>query len=145
MDPGDRYWTQNRLGRTMAVLDWNRDARPDLVTNHLDGPVALLSNNTKAGNSVQVELQGVDSERDATGAKVTVTSGQQTWTRWQAGGDGFLCSNEPVLDFGIANANSIDRVDVQWPSGQEQTFHGLKVNQRYLIIEGKTEAYAREH
>ena len=144
MNPGDRYWTQNRLGRTMAVLDWNGDARPDLVSNHLDGPVALLSNSTKAGNSLQLELQGTDSERDATGAKVTVTSGQQSWTRWQAGGDGFLCSNEAVLDFGLADANSIDRVDVQWPSGKKQTFLNLDVNQRYLIVEGDSEAYARE-
>lgn len=144
IDPGDRYWTQNRLGRTMAVLDWNGDARPDLVTNHLDGPVALLTNNTRAGNSLQFELQGTDSERDATGAKVTVTKGQQSWTRWQAGGDGFLCSNEAVLDFGVANAKSIDRVDVHWPSGTKQTFHDLEVNQRYLMIEGISEAYARQ-
>ena len=144
IDPGDRYWTQNHLGRTMAVLDWNGDARPDLVTNHLDGPVALLTNNTRAGNSLQFELQGTDSERDATGAKVTVTKGQQSWTRWQAGGDGFLCSNEAVLDFGVANAKSIDRVDVHWPSGTKQTFHDLEVNQRYLMIEGISEAYARQ-
>ena len=143
MNPGDRYWMQNRLGRTMAVLDWNGDARPDLVTNHLDAPVALLSNKTKAGNSLQIELQGTESERDATGAKVTVTSGQQSWTRWQVGGDGFLCSNESVLDFGLAMANSIDRVDVQWPSGKTQTFHDLKVNQRYLMVESDPEAYAR--
>ncbi len=144
MNPGDRYWSQNRLGRTMAVLDWNGDSRPDLVSNHLDGPVALLSNNTDTGNSLQLELQGTDSERDATGAKVTVTSGQQSWTRWQAGGDGFLCSNEAVLDFGLANANSVDRVDVQWPSGKKQTFHDLEVNRRYLFVEGNPEAYARE-
>ncbi|MDC0251616.1 FG-GAP-like repeat-containing protein, partial [bacterium] len=144
MNPGDRYWAQNRLGRTMAVLDWNGDARPDLVCNHLDGPAALLSNNTKTGNSLQLELQGTHSERDATGAKVTVTSGKQSWTRWQAGGDGFLCSNEAVLDFGLANASSVDRVDVQWPSGKKQTFHDLEVNRRYLFVEGNPEAYARE-
>ena len=117
--------------------------RPDLVTNHLDAPVALLSNKTKAGNSLQIELPGTESERDATGAKVTVTSGQQSWTRWQVGGDGFLCSNESVLDFGLAMANSIARVDVQWPSGKTQTFHDLKVNQRYLMVESDPEAYAR--
>lgn len=144
MNPGDRYWTQNRLGRTLAVLDWNGDARPDLVSNHLDGPVALLSNTTETGNSLQLELQGTHSERDATGTKVTLTSGQQSWTRWQAGGDGFLCSNEAVLDFGLAKANSIDRVDVQWPSGKKQTFQDLEVNRRYLVIEGDSEVYARE-
>ena len=142
--PGSGYWTKNQLGRTMAVLDWNRDSRPDLVTNHLDGPVALLTNNTVGGQSVQIELKGTRSERDATGARITVTCGQQTWTQWQAGGDGFLCSNEAVLDFGLADAKSIDRVDVQWPSGNLQSFTNLQINQRYLMIEGMTEAYTRD-
>ena len=142
--PDSGYWTKNQLGRTMAVLDWNRDSRPDLVTNHLDGPVALLTNNTVGGQSVQIELKGTRSERDATGARITVTCGQQTWTQWQAGGDGFLCSNEAVLDFGLADAKSIDRVDVQWPSGNLQSFTNLQINQRYLMIEGMTEAYARD-
>ena len=49
-----------------------------------------------------------------------------------------------MLDFGLANANSIDRVDVQWPSGNRQTFQDLEVNRRYLIVEGDSEAYARQ-
>ncbi len=57
------YWSTPTLGRTMAVLDWNADARPDLVTNHLDVPVALLENQTRAGNSFQIELIGTNSER----------------------------------------------------------------------------------
>ena len=66
------------------------------------------------------------------------------WTRWQAGGDGFLCSNEAVLDFGLADAKSIDRVDVQWPSGHLQSFTNLQINRRYLMIEGMTETYTRD-
>ena len=142
--PPSRYWADPKLGRTMAVVDWNGDSKPDLVTNHLDAPVALLSNNTAAGNSLQIELKGTSSERDAIGAKVTVTCGQQSWSQWEAGGDGFLCSNEAVLDFGLANASSVDRIKVHWPSGQRQEFNDLKVNQRYLIIEGEAAAFPRD-
>lgn len=142
--PQSRYWQESQLGRTMAVIDWNRDSRPDLVTNHLDGPVALLTNNTVGGQSIEIELIGTESERDATGTQLTITCGQQTWTRWQAGGDGFLCSNESVLDFGLGDVNSIDRVDVRWPSGNTQTFADLQLNRRYLIIEGESVAYPRD-
>lgn len=143
-NPTDPYWTDPKLGRTMAVLDWNIDGKPDLITNHLDAPVALLSNQTTTGNSLQIELIGTTSERDAIGARVTVSGDRQSWTQWETGGDGFLCSNEPVLDFGIANTEAVTRVDVHWPSGQTQTVHGLAINQRYLIIEGVAEAYARD-
>ena len=141
--PSAGYWSDARLGRTMAVVDWNGDSKPDLVTNHLDAPVALLSNRTAGGNSLQIELTGTSSERDAIGARVTVTCGQQSWTQWESGGDGFLCSNEAVLDFGLANARSIDRVEVRWPSGQRQAFNDLRINQRYLLVEGEPDAFAR--
>ncbi len=143
-NPSEPYWKDPKLGRTMAVLDWNTDGKPDLITNHLDAPVALLSNQTTTGNSLQIELVGTTSERDAIGARVTVSGDGQSWTQWETGGDGFLCSNEPVLDFGIANTEAVTRVDVHWPSGKTQTLHGLAINQRYLIIEGEEEAYARD-
>ena len=144
-NPTEPYWTDPKLGRTMAVLDWNIDGKPDLITNHLDAPVALLNNQTTTGNSLQIELIGTTSERDAIGARVTVSGDRQSWTQWETGGDGFLCSNEPVLDFGIGNSEVVTHVDVHWPSGKTQTVHGLEVNQRYLIIEGVAEAYARDH
>ena len=139
----DGYWSKPTLGRTMAVLDWNGDGRPDLLTNHLDRPVALLENQSECANSVQIELVGTVSERDATGATVTLTCGDQVFTGWVVGGDGFLCSNESVLDFGIGAARTIDRMEVSWPSGATQDFTGLSANQRYLVVEGDEKVFQR--
>ncbi len=138
------YWAVAAQGRTMALLDWNHDSKPDLVTNHLDLPVALLENQTAGGNGLQLELVGTASERDAIGATVAIACGDQSFTAWVVGGDGFLCSNEPVVDFGIGNLDAIDEVVVQWPSGTSQRFAGLLVNQRYLIVEGEDNVYRRD-
>lgn len=137
------YWPKKRLGRTLAKLDWNRDGRVDLLANHLDSPIALIENRTAGGNWLQLELAGVTSERDAIGAEVTVKAGQQEWTRWQLGGDGYMCSNEPILHVGVGPATTADHIEVRWPSGQTQTFDGLETNRRYLIVEGQDEAFAR--
>jgi tetratricopeptide (TPR) repeat protein len=137
------FWSTPALGRMMASLDWNRDGKPDLVTNHLDLPVALLENRTAAGNHAQIELVGTLSERDAIGATVTVSAGGQTWTAWCAGGDGLLCSHEPTLDFGIGAARSIDWLEVHWPAGTSQRLANLAANTRYLIIEGDSEIAVR--
>ncbi len=67
-----RYWQREQLGRTLAMLDWNRDGRIDLLANHLDAPVSLLQNDSQAQNWLQLELVGVTSERDAIGAEVRV-------------------------------------------------------------------------
>lgn len=137
------YWAKPALGRCIALLDWNRDGKVDAITNHLDAPVALLENQTDADNGLMIDLVGVKSERDAIGAKVTLISGDQSWTAWNTGGDGFLCTNESVLSFGIGNREAIDELRIDWPSGEYQRFVDLAPHRRYLIIEGSTNAFPR--
>jgi tetratricopeptide (TPR) repeat protein len=140
---GDNFWKSPTLGRTLAVLDWNNDHKPDLVANHLDAPVALLENQTRSENSVQLDLVGVTSERDAIGATVTIYCGNQKWTHWVTGGDGLLCTNEQVIDFGIGQNRRVDRVEISWPSGLRQQFSELEANRRYLLIEGEIKPHDR--
>ena len=130
------YWQQPTLGRTLATLDFDRDGRLDLLANHLDQPIELLRNESLTGNWLQLELIGVVSERDAIGAAVKITCGQQSWTQWQLGGDGYMCTNEPIIHFGIANADLINAVEIEWPSGKTQSFAHVAPNRRYLIVEG---------
>jgi tetratricopeptide (TPR) repeat protein len=137
------YWQKQQLGRTLALLDWDRDGKIDLLANHLDEPVALLGNGSTTGNWLQVELVGVSSERDAIGAEVVVESDDQTWHGWQTGGDGFMCTNEPIIHFGLGTSENITRLQVTWPSGRSEQFDGLKMNGRYLLIEGQAKPHQR--
>ncbi len=138
------YWDQPALGRAMAVLDWNRDMRPDLITNHLDVPVALLENQTNGANGVQFELVGTKSERDAIGASISVYCGDQVWTGWITGGDGYMCTNESMVDFGLDLFQQIDRVVITWPSGSRSEYFDLAGNARYLLIEGESAPFKRK-
>ncbi len=138
-----QYWQQQRLGRSLAMLDWNRDGRIDLLANHLDEPVSLLENESPSENWLQVELIGTESERDAIGAEVRVDSGGESWTGWQIGGDGYMCSNEPVIHFGLGQIKSIDRVEVRWPTGKTQTFADIQPNARYMIVEADEDPLRR--
>lgn len=140
---GKDYWSRPTLGRTMAVLDWNRDSKPDLVTNHLDAPVALLENQTQSSVPIQFELVGTASERDAIGAVVKIQCGDQSWSGRVIAGDGFLCSSEAVVDFGIGQTEQVDAVHVVWPSGETQLFSGIEANARYLIVEGDSDLHQR--
>ncbi|MCS7468985.1 FG-GAP-like repeat-containing protein [Stieleria sp. ICT_E10.1] len=130
------YWQQQQLGRTLATLDWNRDGKMDLVANHLDQPVAMLQNVSASQHWIQFELIGVDCERDAIGAKVRLRAGQDRWSGWQTGGDGYMCSNEPVVHFGVGSAEFIDQVEIRWPDGRTETFENVDTDIRYLAIQG---------
>ncbi|MCG8649468.1 MAG: CRTAC1 family protein, partial [Pirellulales bacterium] len=131
------YWTGKRLGRTLAVLDWNRDGKLDLLAGHLDAPIALLENRSSAGNWIQLELVGVQSEREAIGAEVVVKAGNQVWRGWQTGGDGYMCSNEPIIPIGLGSVQGPVEVEIHWPAGTVQTVPELDINHRYLIVEGE--------
>jgi len=137
------YWSEKKLGRTLALLDWNRDGRLDLLASHLDKPIALLQNNSTGKNWVQFELVGTTSEREAIGAEIQVAIGEERWTGWQTGGDGLMCSNEPLLHFGVGSSTGSAQVEVRWPSGMKTVINELPMNRRYLIIEGQEEPIER--
>ena len=47
------------------------------------------------------------SERDAIGATLTVKQGDQIWTAWQTGGDGFLCTNQNQIHLGVGELEKV--------------------------------------
>ncbi len=132
------YWKRKHLARTLVTFDYDSDGRMDLVSNHLDQPIGLLRNQTETGgNWLQIELQGIQSERDATGAPVTVVRGEDRWVTWVTAGDGYMCTNESVLHFGVGDYQEIDRIEIDWPSGNRQVTEPVRVNQRFLVVEGQ--------
>lgn len=139
----NRFWDRPAQGRTLAILDWNVDGKPDLIANSLDLPISLLENRSEGGNFLRLELVGVSSERDAVGAKVVLRSGAESWTAWSIGGGGFLAANERVLDFGIGKRDTIDAIEIDWPSGTTQRIENPKVNQTLLVIEGDDAVFTR--
>lgn len=139
ISPGELgdYFQNRHLGRALARVDWNRDGRDDFVVTHLDAPVALLTNATKTDRGfLAVQLRGVASARDAIGATVRVRAGRTTWIQQLTAGDGYLVSNQRQLIFGLADHSAVDELQVQWPSGHQQTFRNPPVNAELILIEG---------
>jgi hypothetical protein len=130
----ETFWTRPTLGRTLAVVDYNNDGALDLVANHLDADVALLENQTSTKNHLRLNLIGVTSERDATGAKVVVKHGDETVTSWVYAG-GYLCSSESTLSIGINDSSSAASVEIVWPTGHRQRFENVAANASYLVVE----------
>jgi tetratricopeptide (TPR) repeat protein len=135
------FFQKEQLGRGLARLDWNGDGREDFVIAHLDTPAALITNQTSGGKFFKVRLRGVDSERDAIGAVVTIECGDFKRTRQLIGGDGFQASNEKQLVFGLGDRASIDRMTVRWPTGLTQVWENLDANTEVILLEGSDELF----
>ena len=138
------YFGAKHVGRSMSLIDYDGDRDIDLLVGHLDSPVALLENRTEVRNvGVQFELIGTQTERDGIGCRVVVHFAGQSFTDWVVAGDGYLSSDEPVLDFGVGDVTQSGSVEVHWPSGQKQTFEGIQPGERYVIVEGSDDIWRR--
>lgn len=136
------YWQRKHLGRGLARVDINRDGLDDVVITHLGESSALLVNRTEMPHHwLQIQLVGVDSERDAVGARVTIEFEGKRLCGWVTAGDGYLSRNESVLGFGLGTAREPVRVEVAWPSGGVETIPAVEPDQRVLIVEGESTSF----
>ena len=133
------YFTRPKVGRSLALWDVDLDGRLDFVGNHIDAPLSILRNESISnGNWIGLELVGTVSERDAIGAKVVVRSGEQRWVAVCTAGDGFQCSNQRVVHFGLGDVDRVDSIEVYWPSGRTQSLSNRSLNRYHLVVEDPT-------
>jgi hypothetical protein len=85
--------------------------------------MVLVSNLTEKTRVryLAVKLIGTSSNRDGLGAVVTVTAAGKTYTKVLDGNSGYLSHSLYPLYFGLGTAETVDRIEVLWPSGKKQT------------------------
>jgi hypothetical protein len=128
-----------RLGRGMALLDWNRDGRTDFVATDLEGAVLLAVNQTESPfRSLRLRLVGTQSSRDAIGARVIIVEPSSDEHVYQlTAGDGYESSNERVLEICPGAVERISRVEIRWPSGNVSVTTDVDISGDWLAIEGQ--------
>jgi hypothetical protein len=131
-------WQDLRLGRGLAVGDIDNDGRMDVLIVGQGAPLALLRNQpaSAAGHFLTLALEGVTSNRDGIGAKVTVTAGGRSQLAVRFGGGSYQSASDSRLHFGLGAARLADRVEVRWPSGRRDTYDRLAADAGYRLREG---------
>lgn len=133
-----------RLSRALVTADIDGDRRVDALVTHLFDPVSLFVNQSPIANenaSLVVQLVGTRSHRDAVGASATLEAGGKRWTRHLTAGDGYQCSNQRQLHFGLGTNAEPVAVTVHWPDGSSQQFTGLRSANSYLLVQGAPSPY----
>jgi hypothetical protein len=113
--------------RGAAFADLNNDGSMDIVVTGLnEKPRILLNNGTAGAHWLMVDLTGVKSNRDAIGAKVTVTttSGRKLYNQVSVS-VGLMSSSDKRVHFGLGAESSIRSVEIQWPGGKHQTLDSV--------------------
>ncbi len=132
----DSVLGQKLLGRSIAVLDWNRDGLEDFGLSCLETPFILATNkSSNAGHWVNVRLHADQSARDARGAIAEVHFGGTSLRKQLTAGDGYQASNERILHFGLGVHAAVERLTILWPSGQISSFNEIPVDRLVTISE----------
>jgi hypothetical protein len=108
------------------------------VTNEFNAaPMVLISNLTEKTrvHYLAVKPIGTASNRDGLGAVVMVTAGGATYTKVMDGNSGYLSHSLYPLYFGLGSAETIDKVEVTWPTGKNQIVQSPKINSRIDVRE----------
>jgi enediyne biosynthesis protein E4 len=71
------------------------------------------------------------------GARVEVTTERETFARFLNSGRSYMSACEPVLNYGLGKATTIEKIEVSWPSGIRQVIRGVEINQRIVIQESE--------
>jgi len=125
--------------RSAVILDIDGDGDLDIVTNEFNTAPQILVSNLSDRHPVHwvaVALTGSRSNRNGLGATVRVSAGGRVLTQWNDGKSGYLSQSAMPLYFGLGDATSIDRIEVDWPSGRKQAVTtGLRPNSTIRITE----------
>lgn len=126
----------------LAFGDYDNDGFLDLAIATCKNATAspqpnnlLYHNNGNGNNWLKIKLEGVVSNRAAIGAKVRV----KTTAGWQlrdiSAQSGYNGQNSLIAHFGLAGANLVDSVAIEWPSGIQQYLTQVAVNQQLFVVE----------
>ena len=132
--------TTPKSSRGAAFADFDNDGDVDVVVNNVkDVPDLFRLDRTSGAHWVSLALIGTQSNRSAIGALVRIVTSNGEQRQEVRGGGSYYSQNDLRLHFGIGDARTIDRVNVRWPNGLEESWSGLAADRLHALKEGTGE------
>jgi hypothetical protein len=130
--------TEKFSSRGAAFGDFDNDGDIDaLVLNMNDLPSLLRDDGGNKQNWIKLKLIGTSCNRTAIGARARVVTGKHSQIDEVHSGSSVMSQSDLRLHFGIGKAETVDLIEVKWPTTQKiERFRDVKANQILTIKEG---------
>ena len=111
------------VGRGLGVADIDNDGDPDLAILNNGGPLQLLENNSPASPWVGIRVLDRLPNRQAIGARVTLTEDAIDRVGWVHAGASYQSSSDRRLRFRGLNRSSKNRqIEIRWSDGETASY-----------------------
>jgi hypothetical protein len=137
--------TTPKAGRGAAFGDIDNDGDIDVIVNNVHDTPDFFRLETRPGpHWITIKLVGVTSNRDAIGARVTLTTAGGAQVDEVRGGGSYYSQNDLRLNFGLGGATRIDRLEVRWPNGLVEYWASSPIEQIVTLKEGTGQVVQKE-
>ncbi|HZO74543.1 MAG TPA: CRTAC1 family protein [Ktedonobacteraceae bacterium] len=126
-------------GRGLCLADFDNDGLPELFVANQGQPFQLYKNEPVQRNHwLGLRLIGTGrSNRDAIGARLTISAGGRRRVKWVDPGSGFASQSDRRLIFGLGTLTHIDSLEIRWPDGRRETTSNLPIDRYHTLKEGE--------
>jgi len=139
----DAAFRSPRIGRGLAVGDYDNDGWPDLLVSNNGENGQLFRNAGGSEPAAQknhwlgVRLIGTKSNRDGIGSALKLTAGDFVSYDQAKGGMSYCSGQDQRIHFGLGAHAKIDTLEITWPSGAHEVIKNVPADRYVTIEEGK--------
>ena len=127
------------IGRGTVFFDFNGDGCLDIFVANIGDMPNLYQNKCTWGNHwLQVELIGVNINRDAVGSRIELTSRDRTQVRHISAGGSYMGQNMRTAHFGLGDSQIIDQLVIIWSDGTIDQLDDLQVDTKIVVKQDKS-------
>ena len=119
-----------------AYADFDKDGDLDLAVNNIEMPAFIYENQAAQRNDnhyLRVKAAGPGNNPRGIGMEARIFYGNEQQVKTLFTTRGFLGAVEPVLHFGLGSVGAIDRLEIRWPDGRQQTINRPDLDQELTI------------
>ncbi len=130
--PGGAGLNEAKAHRGSSYADLDDDGKIDVVVSSLEEPAELWRNVSAEENHwIELKLVGTRSNRDGIGAHVRMIGQYNDMTSAVS----YASSSLAPVHFGLGANALVEKIEILWPSGKQQTLSNIRANQVLTVRE----------